>query len=602
MTDLRASRVQLEALIQTDNPQARLSRAQLEALIQTDNPQLRLSRAQVEALIQTFLGLTHTTDALLLKVATRTHTTDAFLVSRVTKVHTTDAVLTGGVVSRTHTSDALLKKLSTKVHTTDARLKKTSTRTHTSDALITSTAAVTKTHTSDALIAGLHFFDGFDHVYPSASFTFHGWQAFGFTPDINDGVDGTQATFSSSNSHSLARGSIPNASNVFTMGWAYKPTASTSLTSRTWLSFRNSGTIHVILTIEQIPSGTVSIRRGSASGTILAQTTTGMFTANVYDYWELRAVIDDTVGSVELRKNGVAVATATGVDTRNGGGSPVINDLLLVGITNMSAYWDNIYGSSGGFLGPVKVHTLYPTSDGSPDDWTPSSGSDAYAMLDEVPDGSDEANISFLYDKDTTYIRSTASGDVSVVGYQDLTDPFNVHGVHFTSYARSESGTPTFRHGVLSGGTDLPHTDTTLASTFYTATDTLYRADPDTEGQWTVAAVDALETYVENRTANPVRVTKEILQVLQSFVSTKVHTTDALIFDPTIVVPLAVFSIAIDVVGTLVRVVPPPIQNQGPPGSDAVPNLGTGATTTARAGGYLTKNYRKTAMRIIRRI
>jgi hypothetical protein len=49
MTDIRVSRVQTEALVQTD-PDINLSRVQLESLVQTD-PEINLSRVYLEMVI-----------------------------------------------------------------------------------------------------------------------------------------------------------------------------------------------------------------------------------------------------------------------------------------------------------------------------------------------------------------------------------------------------------------------------------------------------------------------------------------------------------------------------------------------------------------------
>jgi len=128
-----------------------------------------------DSLLEAHQTLTHTTDALLLKIQTLTHTTDSLLKKLgLTVTHTTDSLLkklgqtlthtTDSLLQRvdnllTHTTDSLLLKIQTLTHTTDAFLKKTQTLTHTTDSLLKK-FGLEVTHTTDAFLSGI----GIDHT------------------------------------------------------------------------------------------------------------------------------------------------------------------------------------------------------------------------------------------------------------------------------------------------------------------------------------------------------------------------------------------------------------------------------------------------------
>lgn len=83
--------------------------------------------------------------------------------------------------------------------------------------------------------------------------------------------------------------------------------------------------------------------------------------------------------------------------------------------------------------------------------------------------------------------------------------------------------------------------------------------------------------------------------------SSQSHSTDAVLFEPDVFLPSTTFTIVIDPNGQPSLTMPPPIENQGPPGAGALPNQGPTGTAMARAGGYLLKNYRKPTTTITRR-
>lgn len=157
-------------------------------------------------------------------------------------------------------------------------------------------------------------------------------------------------------------------------------------------------------------SGNIEICSGAET---VLETSASTLALDTLYHIEMQIVLDNS-GSIEVRVNGETWVTATGVDTNNTG----INAIGCIGSFDIGSgpvYLDNfyIYDETGtvnnDWLGERQVYTLMPDGDSADTDWTPSTGSDGYAMLDEIP-----------ADGDTTYVESTSVGDTSNFTLEDL--------------------------------------------------------------------------------------------------------------------------------------------------------------------------------------
>lgn len=368
-------------------------------------------------------------------------------------------------------------------------------------------------------------FDGFEMIWTgNHAFNVHNWQS-GDDPGIGEGVNGSDAFILDSASTFKQRFGITLTSTLV-MGWAFLPKANTVLSRRLWLSVMNGSSGQISLTFEQIPAGAVTIRTGGTNGTQIAQTAASQFTVDVYDYWELRVTQSTTIGTVELRKNGVVVASATGANT----GASQYNRVHIFGNVDNDGRYDDIYLTDDEFLGPVHVATLAPGSDVGPNDWTPSSGTTNWEMLIEEPaDPATSPSLHYAYcDVDTTYIRSTVDGDRAVMGLEDLVPSGVPLAVELFQFVRGENDADaaSMRGGLRSGGVDASvgsfTTGVDLAAGFYgfinppavSRNFQTYELDPNGDIPWTRNAINALQVFVENETNFPVRCTRQGVQVL----------------------------------------------------------------------------------------
>ncbi len=94
-----------------------------------------------------------------------------------------------------------------------------------------------------------------------------------------------------------------------------------------------------------------------------------------------------------------------------------------------------------GPIGPCKVVPLVPDADATPNDWTPSSGSDNYAMIDGQ--GWDTA----------TYVEGT-SGDDDHYTTVDLGSVDSVHAVQFTTIVQGQTSASDLQLGCDNGTAD----------------------------------------------------------------------------------------------------------------------------------------------------
>lgn len=196
------------------------------------------------------------------------------------------------------------------------------------------------------------------------------------------------------------------------------------------IHLRDGATTHLVLEITN-SSGTLTLRRGD--GTALITATNALSTDNDTDI-EITCLIANSGGFAHLYVNGVEVDDAGGDgfsgDTQNGA-SAQINTVGIgqVANSNFDWTWDDlrIYRESGGgnatAMGPSRVYVKRPTGDTAQEDFTPSAGSDSYAMVDEdSPDG-DTTYLSTATDAHKTRLTGEAvEGTVGVVlGVQKVT-------------------------------------------------------------------------------------------------------------------------------------------------------------------------------------
>jgi len=193
----------------------------------------------------------------------------------------------------------------------------------------------------------------------------------------------------------------------------------------------------------------------------------------------------DASGYIYSKVDGVTNTTYEG-DTRAGG--TYITHIYLGSITASGgqSYVDDWVVGYGGWPGDLRIVRAQPTGDTATEEWTPSTGVDSYAMLDEV--GPDD---------DTTYIYTSGSdGEQTLV---DITN-FSADGtpVAVQVWGRARNTDPS-GDGVKFLASDGTYITELGEETLGTSYDWYAYAMNETSGSnaWSAAEVNQLQLGVE---------------------------------------------------------------------------------------------------------
>ena len=254
---------------------------------------------------------------------------------------------------------------------------------------------------------------------------------------------------------------------------------------------REGSTVH--LQIRLYHDGSIQIRRGIT--TILASAPAGSFIPNTWLILGFGAVIHDSAGEVRLWLGGVGdpVIEATGLDTRNGGTGVVnnchwggdndpgdlsrttwIDDWYLVDSTVMDATQ----------LGGFSIRRRAPISDATPNDWTPSTGTDHFAVVDEVPFSTSD------------YLTTSGDGDIELFDIASGSVGWDVVGVRVVGpMSKGSPDTALTRFIMSDDGNQMNGATRLLSTTSILWSDTFPQRWDDSD--WDEAAVNALLIGVE---------------------------------------------------------------------------------------------------------
>lgn len=227
----------------------------------------------------------------------------------------------------------------------------------------------------------------------------------------------------------------------------------------------------------------------SASGgeVVLVESDPGAFVPGIFQHVECMGDVDG--GAAEVRVNGVVACSITGVDfgvtpiaqwtcgrprTNNDNVNDVYLDDLRVG--------DDQGGVNDDFMGDRRVFTDMSDADGATQEFTPSAGSDAFAMVDEIPQ-----------DGDATYVESSVVGDICQLAFPALPAGIaQINGIAFEAVARkTDVGVAALRINANSGGTQSLGDEQALNLVYETIPIQNFDEDPDIAGPWTPTTVNA---------------------------------------------------------------------------------------------------------------
>lgn len=232
------------------------------------------------------------------------------------------------------------------------------------------------------------------------------------------------------------------------------------------------------------PIAGITVKRDT---TELGSTSPGLFTSDNWYYIEVENVISDTVGRVTVYVNGVSVLNLTNQDTKTSTAATVDNIIIQGGtgynIIGGNYRYDDFYLiDTGTKLGESRVETLYPNADTATTDWTPLSGTDNYAMVDEAQ-----------CDGDVSYVYASAAATDNY-DFANLSDnPASVRAVQAVMFAKkTDTATRNIYLQTVSGATTSDGSAQLLLSE-YTRFNRIMETDPNTSAAWTYTNVNAVK-------------------------------------------------------------------------------------------------------------
>jgi hypothetical protein len=265
--------------------------------------------------------------------------------------------------------------------------------------------------------------------------------------------------------------------------------------------FRDSSNVTQVV-INMKTTGAIEAWRSQiTTGGVLLGSSLPVITTGAWQHIEARVKIDNAVGEVEVRVNGVTVLSVSGVDTC---ATAIVSCAQIMYWTPNSApsfafymddlyIWDDTGSFNNTFLGDRRVITDVPNQDTATADWLKSSGVNGYAMIDELPpnDGTD-----YIYS--ATYV---GPGDQSAFRYPNT--PSNtslISGVHVIALGiKTDAGPANTKSSMISGAFESLGAEKTLTQVWTSRFD-LFETNPATGAPWTKAALDAASIAIR-RTA-----------------------------------------------------------------------------------------------------
>jgi len=180
------------------------------------------------------------------------------------------------------------------------------------------------------------------------------------------------------------------------------------------------------------------IHRGT---TYIAQSPEGTgFGVDQWHHVEVLLFSDASAGAVTIKLDGVEVYAGTGLNT---GGADITGVRLSSAYyVNIYAQYDNIYFADE-LQGILNMVLKRPNGDYDASDFTCSSGTDRYALIDED------------YDGDASYIESSTVGHKAVFDYEDYTGSGDIVAVQVNTVAKvTDAGSRTIQHLYVQNSTE----------------------------------------------------------------------------------------------------------------------------------------------------
>lgn len=339
----------------------------------------------------------------------------------------------------------------------------------------------------------LLFLDGFDH-YATADIAKKWSQNNGATIAASGGRRGGGAMLCNSTLNHCTK-TIPDRTSLV-IGAAITFASLPTGVSAPLFQMFSSGVAQCEVRVNS--AGLISVTR---NGTALAGGASSFaLVPGIFYYIEWKFTIADSIAanSCVVRVNGAEVINVTaGQDTKNATDSTVnqlrvgntngLGSVILAGLVIDDMYvCDQAGAKNNDFLGDVRIDTIFPTSDGANSDWTPSSGSAHYALVDDATPNT------------TDYVESGTSGQRDTFGFGNIAHtPSAIFGTQICIAAhKDDAGARSLKAVTRPAATDYSGVDQPIGTTQFYYSE-IRETDPETAAAWTKSGLNATEFGVE---------------------------------------------------------------------------------------------------------
>lgn len=226
------------------------------------------------------------------------------------------------------------------------------------------------------------------------------------------------------------------------------------------------------------------------TGTILSSYQLPFFDHTVWNFVEVELQSSTTAGQMRIYLNGNLVSAISNANFSNSTSITDINKVAICGhsISSNSIYIDDFYiTNTATRLGEIHIATVRPSADTAQKDWTPSTGTANFSVVNDDN-----------YSSDTTYITTNASNKKDIYDLQDLSVVTTVSGTPLATKINGVGYKTTFGQSSVnlilkSGTTEANGTAISLyegASGIQLIPSSIYETDPSTAIAWTVTGVN----------------------------------------------------------------------------------------------------------------
>jgi len=249
----------------------------------------------------------------------------------------------------------------------------------------------------------------------------------------------------------------------------------------------------------------VGSRITAVAGGLRLDTPNGSFPEDEWHYLEVKYRFHQTLGTMEIKIDGVTQASNSAQDTIPAGADGTVDWIQIGGTTTNEVnafYFTDFYIADGDgsirndFLGEVEVQPLVPNADGFHTDFTPLSSTNI-SNVDETGD----------HDGDTSYNAGTTAGDQDSYDMDTVTGLAGrqILGLQVEVIAeKNDTGTKHARPFIRPVSTDQFGASQPLVNGTYEMLKNgaymhIWEQNPDDSLDWEQADIDGLEIGIEAR-------------------------------------------------------------------------------------------------------